>query len=256
MGTYQKSLRDVISLLDPDAKIGKSTRTAKAPAGKRARKVKQYKNPHTGEVIETKGGNHKTLKEWKAKWGPEAVELGHPARLNQSVPRRTPAQCWRFSFPPDRTDSSACVLKSPANSVDAVPRRNRARPQVPPAMCRPALADKPPAPPRRPAKYSVHRILHGTNDCGRSFPIVGARPHLKFPGNFAHDSGRTTPANGHRRRAIVLWPIAPVRQRRSCSQKASIPIANKSVIQLLLGSSLAEKLSSPYSAVSLSAQTV
>ncbi len=37
MGTYQKSLRDVISLLDPDAKIGKSTRTAKAPAGKRAR---------------------------------------------------------------------------------------------------------------------------------------------------------------------------------------------------------------------------
>ena len=54
--------------------IGKSTRTAKAPAGKRARKVKQYKNPHTGEVIETKGGNHKTLKEWKAKWGPEAVE--------------------------------------------------------------------------------------------------------------------------------------------------------------------------------------
>ncbi|TEB90463.1 histone-like nucleoid-structuring protein MvaT [Pseudomonas aeruginosa] len=74
MGTYQKSLRDVISLLDPDAKIGKSTRTAKAPAGKRARKVKQYKNPHTGEVIETKGGNHKTLKEWKAKWSPEAVE--------------------------------------------------------------------------------------------------------------------------------------------------------------------------------------
>lgn len=38
MGTYQKSLRDVISLLDPDAKIGKSTRTAKRlPASARAR---------------------------------------------------------------------------------------------------------------------------------------------------------------------------------------------------------------------------
>ena len=98
MGTYQKSLRDVISLLDPDAKIGKSTRTAKAPAGKRARKVKQYKNPHTGEVIETKGGNHKTLKEWKAAGPRGRRELGHPARLNQSVPRRTPAQCWRFHF--------------------------------------------------------------------------------------------------------------------------------------------------------------
>ncbi|CDI92830.1 transcriptional regulator MvaT [Pseudomonas aeruginosa PA38182] len=78
MGTYQKSLRDVISLLDPDAKIGKSTRTAKAPAGKRARKVKQYKNPHTGEVIETKGGNHKTLKEWKAKWAPRPSRAGPP----------------------------------------------------------------------------------------------------------------------------------------------------------------------------------
>ncbi len=96
MGTYQKSLRDVISLLDPDAKIGKSTRTAKAPAGKRARKVKQYKNPHTGEVIETKGGNHKTLKEWKPSGARGRRELGHPARLNQSVPRRTPAQCCVF----------------------------------------------------------------------------------------------------------------------------------------------------------------
>ncbi|WP_259645995.1 DNA binding protein, partial [Pseudomonas ficuserectae] len=36
--------------------------------------VKQYKNPHNGEVIETKGGNHKTLKEWKAKWGSDDVE--------------------------------------------------------------------------------------------------------------------------------------------------------------------------------------
>ena len=44
-----------------------------APA-KRTRKVKQYKNPHTGETIETKGGNHKTLKEWKATWGGDTVE--------------------------------------------------------------------------------------------------------------------------------------------------------------------------------------
>lgn len=74
MASYGKSLRDVIALLDPDAKLSKSPRTAKNAVSKRARKVKQYKNPHTGEVIETKGGNHKTLKEWKAKWGAEAVE--------------------------------------------------------------------------------------------------------------------------------------------------------------------------------------
>jgi hypothetical protein len=74
MGEYQKSLRDIISLLDPDAKSSRGTRSAKPVAAKRTRKVKQYKNPNTGEVIETKGGNHKTLKEWKAKWGGDVVE--------------------------------------------------------------------------------------------------------------------------------------------------------------------------------------
>ncbi|GAB7533428.1 DNA binding protein [Pseudomonas sp. 3A(2025)] len=76
MGEYQKSLRDIIALLDPDAKINKAPRggVVKTTATKRARKVKQYKNPHNGEVIETKGGNHKTLKEWKARWGGDEVE--------------------------------------------------------------------------------------------------------------------------------------------------------------------------------------
>lgn len=75
MAENGKSLRDIIALLDPDAKTSKAPRaTAKTTGTKRARKVKQYKNPHNGEVIETKGGNHKTLKEWKAKWGSDVVE--------------------------------------------------------------------------------------------------------------------------------------------------------------------------------------
>lgn len=74
MGEYQKSLRDIIAMLDPDAKASKAPRAVKTTGTKRARKVKQYKNPHNGEVIETKGGNHKTLKEWKAKWGSDVVE--------------------------------------------------------------------------------------------------------------------------------------------------------------------------------------
>ena len=74
MGGYGKSLRDILALLDPDAKLSKAPRAAKATGSTRARKVKQYKNPHNGEVIETKGGNHKTLKEWKAKWGADTVE--------------------------------------------------------------------------------------------------------------------------------------------------------------------------------------
>jgi len=75
LAEYSKSLPDVIALLDPQAKAGKAVRSAVKTTGtKRARKVKQYKNPHNGEVIETKGGNHKTLKEWKAKWGGDVVE--------------------------------------------------------------------------------------------------------------------------------------------------------------------------------------
>ena len=74
MNEYQKSLRDIIAMLDPEAKSGKPARSVKTTATKRPRKVKQYKNPNTGEVIETKGGNHKTLKEWKAKWGSDLVE--------------------------------------------------------------------------------------------------------------------------------------------------------------------------------------
>jgi hypothetical protein len=73
MGEYSKSLRDIIALLDPESKP-KAAWRGQTTATKRARKVKQYKNPHNGEVIETKGGNHKTLKEWKAKWGGDVVE--------------------------------------------------------------------------------------------------------------------------------------------------------------------------------------
>lgn len=75
LNKYGYSLRDIINILDPQA-----NRRAAAPAAaaekapRRARQVKQYKNPHSGEVIETKGGNHKLLKEWKAKYGSDEVE--------------------------------------------------------------------------------------------------------------------------------------------------------------------------------------
>ena len=74
MAEYQKSLPSIIAILDPEAKSGKITRASKTTGTKRARKIKQYKNPNSGEVIETKGGNHKVLKEWKAKWGSDVVE--------------------------------------------------------------------------------------------------------------------------------------------------------------------------------------
>ncbi|QCT95496.1 H-NS histone (plasmid) [Stutzerimonas degradans] len=71
MGEYQRSLRDIINILDPEA----APRTAAVATKKRAeRKVKTYVNPNTNESIQTKGGNHKTLKAWKAEYGNDVVE--------------------------------------------------------------------------------------------------------------------------------------------------------------------------------------
>ena len=72
MKQYDKGLREMIAILDP-----KATSRAPAPAAKqqrRARVVKVYENPHTGERIETKGGNHRGLKAWKQQYGAQKVE--------------------------------------------------------------------------------------------------------------------------------------------------------------------------------------
>ncbi|MCF5053239.1 transcriptional regulator [Pseudomonas syringae] len=73
MKTYGKSLRDIIAILDPN--LGKAGAAATAaPKQRRARVVKVYQNPHTGELIETKGGNHRGLKAWKEQHGADTVE--------------------------------------------------------------------------------------------------------------------------------------------------------------------------------------
>ena len=75
LGEYGYSLRDVIALLDPQA-AGRKPAPAAAPekATRKPRDMKVYKNPHTGEIVETKGGNHKLLKAWKAEHGADQVE--------------------------------------------------------------------------------------------------------------------------------------------------------------------------------------
>ncbi|WP_448091085.1 histone-like nucleoid-structuring protein, MvaT/MvaU family [Pseudomonas azerbaijanoccidentalis] len=68
---YGFNLKHIINLLEPQAR-----RQASAPTAgtRKPRELKVYKNPNTGEVIETKGGNHKALKEWKAEHGADVVE--------------------------------------------------------------------------------------------------------------------------------------------------------------------------------------
>lgn len=73
MREFDKSASDVIKLLDPTPTADKSSNSTKS-AGRAKRKLKIYKNPNTGEVVETRGGNQKTLKAWKEEHGAETVE--------------------------------------------------------------------------------------------------------------------------------------------------------------------------------------
>lgn len=74
MGQYDVGLREIISILDPQPSSTSISATTTSQAPRRQRQVKVYKNPETGEVVETKGGNHKILKAWKEKHGAEKVE--------------------------------------------------------------------------------------------------------------------------------------------------------------------------------------
>jgi hypothetical protein len=75
------SLLDIALALAPQLEkaSGKASKVGKDVKGegrtpRRARVLKRYTNPHTNEAIETKGGNHRQLKEWKEQWGAEVVE--------------------------------------------------------------------------------------------------------------------------------------------------------------------------------------
>lgn len=74
MGEYGVSLRNIINILDPHASRPTSAAAAPQKGTRAPRALKRYSNPHTGEVVETKGGNHKMLKAWKAEHGSDAVE--------------------------------------------------------------------------------------------------------------------------------------------------------------------------------------
>ncbi|MGO2241553.1 MAG: histone-like nucleoid-structuring protein, MvaT/MvaU family [Halomonas sp.] len=74
MTEFDKRPSDVIALLDPAAEQRGGAKVTASGNARRKRRLKIYKNPKTGEVIETRGGNHKGLRSWKDEHGDEAVE--------------------------------------------------------------------------------------------------------------------------------------------------------------------------------------
>lgn len=75
LGEYNKSLKDVVAILDPQPGFkGRKVAAEPEKATRKPRELKTYKNPHSGETIQTKGGNHTVLKAWKAEYGSDTVE--------------------------------------------------------------------------------------------------------------------------------------------------------------------------------------
>ena len=74
MTEYGKASKDVCELLDPSYTAQKGGKKAtSADDGRKKRTLKVYKNPHTQEIVETRGGNHKVIQNWKAEFGSEEV---------------------------------------------------------------------------------------------------------------------------------------------------------------------------------------
>ena len=85
---FQFTPRDILMYLAPRKESSQPTHAgqsvieklpAKVSATKSTRRpreypVKRYENPHTGDVIETRGGNHTVLKKWKSTYGGAVVE--------------------------------------------------------------------------------------------------------------------------------------------------------------------------------------
>lgn len=74
LGEHGMSLQDVIGLLDPERRFKTRQPASVENPTRRQRTMKRYKHPETGEIVETKGGNHKVLKGWKAEHGADTVE--------------------------------------------------------------------------------------------------------------------------------------------------------------------------------------
>lgn len=73
LNEYGYSLRQVKQILDPETSA-KEPKVVQGRGQRRERQLKVYKNPESGEVVETKGGNHKVLKAWKEQYGADKVE--------------------------------------------------------------------------------------------------------------------------------------------------------------------------------------
>lgn len=74
MDEYGVNLHQIVALLEPDDARATGKNVDGRKVQRAARVLKRYLNPHTNQIVETKGGNHKTLKTWKMEHGSDQVD--------------------------------------------------------------------------------------------------------------------------------------------------------------------------------------
>ena len=74
LAKHGKTKSDLILFLNDEAKNPKKKRIIKTKSDRKQRKLKVYKNPVTEEIIETRGGNHRVLKAWRAEYPTKNIE--------------------------------------------------------------------------------------------------------------------------------------------------------------------------------------
>lgn len=76
MSEYDKSAKqmlEVLKAIDPSIQNRVESGSTSGSDGRKKRPLKTYRNPHTGEVVQTRGGNQKTLNEWRKQYGRDEV---------------------------------------------------------------------------------------------------------------------------------------------------------------------------------------
>jgi hypothetical protein len=68
MKKHGYSKNDLVALLQSDGVPPIKRGRKGARKTRKPRKLKIFRNPETGETVETRGGNHKVLKAWKAEY--------------------------------------------------------------------------------------------------------------------------------------------------------------------------------------------
>ena len=68
MKKHGYSKNDLIALLQDEASDSGQTWEKIYPTETKATQIKIFRNPETGETVETRGGNHAILKSWRAEY--------------------------------------------------------------------------------------------------------------------------------------------------------------------------------------------